>query len=120
YRFLKGIPWTDDLKNIGEYAYAHHEKLDGSGYPRHLEAKDIPIQARIITVADMFDALTQSDRPYKPALSSTDALELLRGEASAGRIDSALVDVLIHSRVYEQAPTRNWRKRRRSALSIDQ
>jgi len=118
YRFLKRIPWTDDLKNIAEYAYAHHEKLDGSGYPRHLEAKDIPVQARIITIADMFDALTQSDRPYKPALSSVEALEILRSEASAGRIDKALVDVLVQSRVYERAATRSWRRGRRRGLSI--
>jgi len=119
YNFLKSIPWTDNLKHIAEYAYAHHEKLDGSGYPRHLGAKDIPIQARIITIADIFDALTESHRPYKPALPCADALEILRREAGAGRLDKGLVDVLIQTRAYERAPTRRWRKRRRSWLSID-
>src|ERR1051325_5098626 len=57
YQFLSSIPWTDNVKNVAAYAYAHHERLDGSGYPRHLDAKDIPVQARIIALADMFDAL---------------------------------------------------------------
>ena len=102
YRFLSSIPWTDDVKHVADYAYAHHEKLDGSGYPRHLQAKDIPLQARIITLADMFDALTQSDRPYKPALSPQKALEILQREADEGHIDGALLRIMIQSRAYER------------------
>jgi hypothetical protein len=70
FRFLVGIPWTDDLKNLTTYAYGHHEKLDGSGYPRKLRGEEIPIQTRIMTIADMFDALTASDRPYKAAVDA--------------------------------------------------
>jgi hypothetical protein len=109
YRFLKSIPWPEDLGHLADYAYAHHEMLDGSGYPRHLHAKDIPIQARIITVADMFDALTQSDRPYKPALPAAEALDILRREAQEGRLDKALVDLLIQSRAYDHlVPRKRW------------
>ena len=67
YRFLVQIPWTEDLKNLVTYAYGHHEKLNGTGYPRRLRSEDIPVQTRMITLADIFDALTEGDRPYKPA-----------------------------------------------------
>lgn len=110
YQFLSSIPWTDDVKNVAEYAYAHHEKLDGSGYPRRLAAKDIPIQARIITMADMFDALTQSDRPYKPALSPDRALAILEEEADAGHIDGVLLRIMIQSRAYERLKSGSGRR----------
>jgi hypothetical protein len=106
YRFLSRIPWTDDVKNVATYAYAHHEKLDGSGYPRHVAAKDIPVQARIITLADIFDALTEADRPYKPALPRERALEILQHEADAGHIDGDLLRIMIESRVSEHLPSR--------------
>jgi response regulator RpfG family c-di-GMP phosphodiesterase len=65
HRYLADIPWTDDLKNMIVYASGHHELLNGDGYPAHLTGADIPLQTRIITVADIFDALTAADRPYK-------------------------------------------------------
>src|SRR5262249_4523979 len=68
FRFLSQIPWTRDLRRVPEIAYAHHEKLDGKGYPRAIPAAEIPVEARIMTIADIFDALTASDRPYKKAV----------------------------------------------------
>jgi HD-GYP domain-containing protein (c-di-GMP phosphodiesterase class II) len=109
YQFLAEIPWTDDLKNLASYAYAHHEKLDGSGYPRRLRAKDIPIQSRIMTIADMFDALTEADRPYKPAVSSDEALGILRDEAKAGLLDANLVELLGETKVYRKILDEDWR-----------
>ncbi len=91
---LEHIPWPDDLKDIVRYAYGHHELLDGGGYPEHLSGDAIPLQTRLITIADIFDALTASDRPYKPALPPERALELLRADAAAGRLDPELVEVL--------------------------
>lgn len=97
YQFLVKIPWTDDLKHVATFAYGHHEKLNGSGYPRQLKSSEIPIQTRIITIADIFDALTEADRPYKPAVSVERALGILRSEAKAGRLDADLVRILIES-----------------------
>ena len=94
HQYLSNIPWTDDLKNVTTYASGHHELLNGEGYPRHLAGDDIPLQTRIITVADVFDALTASDRPYKPAVPRDRALEMMRAEAAAGRLDAELVEVL--------------------------
>jgi HD-GYP domain-containing protein (c-di-GMP phosphodiesterase class II) len=110
YRFLASIPWTDDLKNLAGYAYAHHEKLDGSGYPRKLRAQDIPIQSRMMTIADMFDALTESDRPYKHAVSADVALNILRAEAKAGVLDSDLVELFAASKVYRKILDEDWRQ----------
>ena len=110
YRFLAGIPWTDDLKNLATYAYAHHEKLNGSGYPRRLRAQDIPIQSRMMTIADMFDALTESDRPYKPAVSAAAALDILREEAQAGLVDPDLVQLLADTKVYRKILDEDWRR----------
>jgi HD-GYP domain-containing protein (c-di-GMP phosphodiesterase class II) len=99
-RLLTGIPWTDDLKNLVTYAYGHHEKLNGSGYPRKLQGDDIPIQTRIITMADIYDALTEADRPYKPAVPPEKALEIMEAEATAGLLDPDLLRVMIDSEVY--------------------
>ncbi len=98
--FLADIPLTDDLKNLVTYACDHHEKLDGSGYPKGLKGDEIPLQARLITLADMFDALTEGDRPYKPAMPVDEALGLLRSEARAGRLDSDLLEIMIQSRAF--------------------
>ncbi|MBW3587248.1 MAG: HD domain-containing protein, partial [Cyanobacteria bacterium 0813] len=78
YEFLKQIPWTKDLKNVPDIAYGHHEKLDGTGYPRGLNNSEIPIQAQVMTIADIYDALTAGDRPYKRALRTDAAMKILR------------------------------------------
>ena len=109
YTFLNTIPWTDDLSNMVTYAYGHHEKLDGTGYPRRLAADAIPVQTRMITIADIFDALTEADRPYKPAVSTEKALDILQSEAKAGRLDSDLVRILIESGAYRTIVERDWR-----------
>jgi hypothetical protein len=108
HRYLIQIPWTESLINLPDYSYEHHEKLDGSGYPRKLRGEEIPIQARMMTIADIFDALTASDRPYKPAVSPEKALEILRAEASAGRLDAELVRVMVESRVYKRILDEDW------------
>ncbi len=110
YRFLTQIPWTDDLGNLAEIAYGHHEKLDGRGYPRGVHGEEIPVQTRIMTIADIFDALTASDRPYKRALAADRALDILRMEAKDGMLDSDLVELLISSNAYEVVLTRDWRE----------
>ncbi|MGA9753328.1 MAG: HD domain-containing phosphohydrolase [Acidobacteriota bacterium] len=101
FHFLKQIPWTSELRDIPEIAYAHHEKLNGRGYPRGVTAPVIPVQSRMMTVADIFDALSASDRPYKRAVPVDRALDILRDEAGAGLLDPALVDLFIEGKVYE-------------------
>jgi HD-GYP domain-containing protein (c-di-GMP phosphodiesterase class II) len=102
YRFLVNIPWTEDLRSLATFASSHHEKLDGSGYPRRLKGDEIPVQVRILTIADIFDALTESDRPYKKAVPADKALDIIRAEATAGRLDSDLVEIMIESQVYRR------------------
>lgn len=103
YRFLSTIPWTRTLKNIPDIAYGHHEKLDGSGYPRHIPGSVIPIQTRIMTISDIYDALTASDRPYKAAVPTPKALAILDDEVKHGKVDAGLFQVFVESKVYQRA-----------------
>ena len=109
YRFLVRIPWTGDLRNVAEIAYGHHEKLNGRGYPRGVTGEGIPPQTRMMTVADIFDALTASDRPYKRAVSAERAIDILRMEARDGLLDTELVDTLVESGVYRRILEVDWR-----------
>ena len=108
YRFLNTIPWTDDLGNLGNFALSHHEKLDGSGYPRGLKGDEIPVQVRMITIADIFDALTERNRPYKPAVPAEKALDIIRAEAADGRLDRDLVEIMIESQAYRRILEEDW------------
>ena len=109
YEFLVQIPWTGDLRNVAAIAYGHHEKLNGRGYPRGLDARDIPVQTRIMTVSDIFDALTASDRPYKRALPVDRALDILHSEAREGLLDASLVELLVESRAYQRILETDWK-----------
>ncbi|HSN69412.1 MAG TPA: HD domain-containing phosphohydrolase, partial [Thermoanaerobaculia bacterium] len=103
FEFLSKIPWTNDLQRIPEIAYAHHEKLNGRGYPRGLDSGRIPIQSRMMTVSDIYDALTASDRPYKRAISTDRALDILGMEVKDGLLDQDLVQIFVDAKVYERA-----------------
>jgi HD-GYP domain-containing protein (c-di-GMP phosphodiesterase class II) len=100
YTFLRQIPWGRSLRNIPEIAGAHHEKLDGSGYPRKRVGDAIPVQARMMTISDIFDALTASDRPYKKAVPLERALAILQAEVIAGKLDAALYALFVDARVF--------------------
>ena len=99
--FLEQIPWGKSLRHIPSFAGAHHEKLDGTGYPHGLAEKQIPIPARIMAVADIFDALTASDRPYKKAVPLVHALNILDLEAKSNHIDTELVRLFCEAKAYE-------------------
>lgn len=101
WNFLRRIPWTRGLAKVPEIAYAHHEKLDGSGYPRRLGLEQIPVGSRMMTVADIYDALTAADRPYKKAVSHEAALDILNWEAGHGKVDATLLDIFVQRRVYQ-------------------
>lgn len=100
YQFLSKIPWTDGLKSIPRIAHAHHEKLNGGGYPRGLKSHEIPIQSKMMTIADIYDALTDKDRPYKKAIPVERALDILRMEVKDHHVDGDLLDIFIETKVY--------------------
>lgn len=106
FHFLTKIPWTPVMKGVPEIAYGHHEKLDGSGYPRGLTGDRIPLQARMMTISDIYDALTAQDRPYKRAVPTSVALDILNEEANQGKLDKDLLEVFISKQVYQPAPVR--------------
>ncbi|HVR41354.1 MAG TPA: HD domain-containing phosphohydrolase [Thermoanaerobaculia bacterium] len=106
FNFLQKIPWTKDLSSVADIAYAHHEKLNGRGYPRRLTAADIPLQSRMMTVSDIYDALTASDRPYKRAISTERAIDILRMEVKDGLLDTNLVETFVEAKVYESGVMR--------------
>jgi HD-GYP domain-containing protein (c-di-GMP phosphodiesterase class II) len=103
YEFLKKLPWTSENRRVPEIAWAHHEKLDGSGYPRGLVGREsIPVQSRMMTISDIFDALHAFDRPYKKSVPVERALDILVDEARLGKVDKDLLDVFIEARIYEK------------------
>jgi HD-GYP domain-containing protein (c-di-GMP phosphodiesterase class II) len=102
FKFLSEIPWMGEFRKVPEIAYAHHEKLDGSGYPRKLSGSEIPIQSRMMTVSDIFDALVAWDRPYKKAVPVERALDILREEAGVGKLDKHVLDLFIDAKIYER------------------
>ena len=100
--FLERIPWTDELAGIPAIAGAHHEKLDGTGYPLGLQKHEIPLPSKIMTIADIFDALTATDRPYKKAVGLELSLDILSQEAKSGKLDQAILQTFIQSKVYQR------------------
>jgi HD-GYP domain-containing protein (c-di-GMP phosphodiesterase class II) len=102
FQFLAQIPWTKEIRNIPEIARSHHEKLNGSGYPYGMMDDQIPLQSKMMTISDIYDALTAADRPYKKAMPLDKALEILAYEQKAGNIDSTLLDLFIDAKIYER------------------
>jgi HD-GYP domain-containing protein (c-di-GMP phosphodiesterase class II) len=102
YLFLKTIPWTKEMKNIPAIAYGHHEKLDGDGYPRGIHSPEIPVQTRMMTVSDIYDALTASDRPYKRAIPTQKALDILNIEVKEKKLDPDLVKIFIEAKIWDK------------------
>ena len=99
--FLSVLPWPPELSQVPDIAGAHHERIDGSGYPFGLVGEQIPLASRVMAVCDIYDALTSLDRPYKPAMSNERAFDILREEAKGGLIDEDLVQVFVQSGAYD-------------------
>lgn len=104
YRFLMQIPWTRALRRVPDIAYGHHEKLTGKGYPRALAESEILLPTRMMTISDIYDALTASDRPYKKAIPKDKAFDILSDEAKRGEVDGDLLKVFIEADVPGRAP----------------
>jgi HD-GYP domain-containing protein (c-di-GMP phosphodiesterase class II) len=101
-QMLEALPWPRHLRNVPEYAGGHHERMDGKGYPRGLTRDQMSVQARCMGIADIFEALTAKDRPYKKGKTLTESLAILGRMKLNGHVDPDLFDVFIWSRVYER------------------
>lgn len=99
FRFLSQIPWSRRLRRVPEIAHGHHEKLNGRGYPQRLENGAVCLESRMMAIADIYDALTASDRPYKKAVPHLNALRILADEARGGALDGELVDLFASAEV---------------------
>ena len=101
YNIVRNIPFTKTLENVPFFAASHHELLDGTGYPKGLKSDEIPLQARILAVADIFDALTAADRPYRRAIPISGASRILKEYAEAGRLDTDVVNLFVEKELYK-------------------
>jgi hypothetical protein len=99
-KLLNSLPYPKSLRQVPLIAGCHHEKVDGSGYPQGLTKDEMPLQARILAIADIFEALTSPDRPYKKAMSLSTALQILGQMKLDGHIDPDLFDVFMESKIY--------------------
>jgi len=101
-KMLQSLPWPKHLQNVPEYAGGHHERMDGGGYPRGLRREQMSWQARMMGIADIFEALTAHDRPYKRGMPLSQALHILQGFKERGHIDPDLYEVFVRHKVYRQ------------------
>ncbi|MEO6602053.1 MAG: HD domain-containing phosphohydrolase [Polyangiaceae bacterium] len=101
YRFLSQIPWGKTFSRVAIIAGSHHERLNGTGYPNRLQSEEIPLQSKMMSISDIFDALTASDRPYKRAVPVEKALDILGFEVKDNHVDGELVRIFTESRVWE-------------------
>jgi len=99
-RMLESLPYPKNLARVPEFAGSHHEKIDGTGYPRGLTGAEMPVQSRIIAIADVFEALTASDRPYKKAMPLSQSLAILGQMKLDGHIDPDVFDVFMNEKLY--------------------
>jgi len=104
FNFLAQIPWTREFRSIPQIAHAHHEKLNGKGYPRGLTSEEIPVQAKMMTICDIYDALAASDRPYKRAVSAERALEILAHCVRDNEIDADLFRIFAEAQIFRVVP----------------
>ena len=101
FRFLSQIPWTKELKSIPEIVKAHHEKLNGTGYPYKMKAEEIPFQSKMMTISDIFDALTARDRPYKRAVPLERALDIIGQEVKSQLLDPVLYQLFLDAKIFQ-------------------
>jgi HD-GYP domain-containing protein (c-di-GMP phosphodiesterase class II) len=99
-KMLESLPFPKDLQNVPEYAGGHHEKMDGSGYPRGLRRDEMSVQARIMAVADIFEALTAKDRPYKSGKKLSECLKIMGKMKKDHHIDPDIFDIFISNKIY--------------------
>ena len=118
-RMLESLPWPSHLHRVPEFAGGHHERMDGKGYPRGLTRDQMSVQARMMGIADIFEALTASDRPYKPPMSLSESLRIMAKFSANGHIDPELFDLFVHSRVWKEYADRFLQLSQIDAVDID-
>jgi HD-GYP domain-containing protein (c-di-GMP phosphodiesterase class II) len=101
-KMLEALPWPRHLKNVPEYAGGHHERMDGKGYPKGLTREQMSVQARVMGIADIFEALTAKDRPYKKGKTLSESLHILGRMRLNGHVDPDLFDVFVRRKVYRK------------------
>jgi HD-GYP domain-containing protein (c-di-GMP phosphodiesterase class II) len=101
-KMLEALPWPKHLQHVPEYAGGHHERMDGRGYPKGLTREQMSVQARMMGIADIFEALTASDRPYKSGMKLSQAIDIMRKFAKGGHIDPDLFAVFLQQKVYQR------------------
>jgi len=106
FEFLSLIPWTGQFAGVPDIAHAHHEKLDGTGYPQGLLANQIPVQSKIMAIADIYDALTAGDRPYRSGVPTETALHVIEKEVKLGKLDEQMFRVFVDSESYKLRDTK--------------
>lgn len=119
-RMLEQIPFTDDLKRVPEYAAGHHERMDGKGYPRQLTRDQLSVPARIIAIADVFEALTASDRPYKKAKTLSESLKIMFFMKREGHLDPELFDLFLKTNIYQDYARRFLKPEQYDEVDIEQ
>ena len=102
FKFLSQIPWGKAFRQVPQIAGAHHERLNGTGYPNRLHAEEIPVQSKMMSISDIFDALTASDRPYKKAIPVERAIDILEFGVKDQHLDPELVRIFREAKVWEQ------------------
>lgn len=102
YKILSQLPFPKKLSHVPDYAAAHHERLDGSGYPSGLKGNSIPLQSRILALADVFEALTARDRPYKKGITLSEAINIMKTMATSNGLDPELLDLFIKKQIYSE------------------
>ncbi|GAB4271091.1 MAG: HD family phosphohydrolase [Deferrisomatales bacterium] len=105
-RMLEQIPFSKHLSNVPRFAAHHHERLNGTGYPQGLTARDLPLQSRILAVADFYEALSAKDRPYKRPMDRDTVLAILRKAAAAGEIDGDILELAVREGVFDRFEAR--------------
>jgi HD-GYP domain-containing protein (c-di-GMP phosphodiesterase class II) len=118
-RMLESLPWPRHLRHVPEYAGGHHERMDGKGYPRGLTREQMSVQTRIMGIADIFEALTARDRPYKAGKTLTESLHILGRLKLAGHIDPDLFDIFVRERVYQRYAEQLLDPRQIDAVDVD-
>jgi hypothetical protein len=101
-RMLQALPFPRQLRRVPEYAGGHHERMDGNGYPRGLFAGDMSVPARVLAIADVFEALTATDRPYKPGKKLSEAMHIMGAMKRDNHLDPELLDHFVSSGVYRR------------------
>nr|WP_315256242.1 HD domain-containing phosphohydrolase [uncultured Duganella sp.] len=119
-KMLEALPWPKHLKNVPEYAGGHHERMDGKGYPRGLTKEQMSVQARVMAIADIFEALTAKDRPYKKGKMLSESLRILGNFALNGHIDPDLFDIFIRNKIYLEFAHKNMDEKQIDAIDESQ